>query len=784
VTARPPLRIAFGVALVAAVTLALQVILTRVFAAVLFYHFGFLAISLALLGVGGGAILIYTLPAWFERRDTETTLAGWCAALGVSLVVVPALLVRLHFPVFDFVTSKFALMLGAACLLCFIPFLTAGVVIALAVRRYVSWIGPLYAFDLAGAAIGALASVPLLWAAPAPVLVVALGAAAGCATLLFAGPRSRLGAVGAALAGAAIVLAIVGNGGAIYFLRPPQTDGGPRVSDRWTPLSRVIGHAPGAGVGAFLTYDRDNAPVPSFRRGGPLPTWRELALGPQSIGYTLTGPGDALVIGGGGGRDIFNALSSDQRRVDVIELNRAIRTTVDQDLRRWSGSPYTLPRVHSVIGDGRSTLAERETKYDQIHIGFTNTLSGNAANSFALTENNLYTVEAFDEYFDHLRRRGILNISRLYRLDGEEALRATVLMLAALDHRGVRDPARHVVVVLGKGVGGLFGTVLARPDAPFSAAELAGIRRLGRQRGLGVVFAPGGPYGLEWARLAAAGGWHAFCKSYPLKVCPSTDNSPFFLNMTRLSHVTSKEGYSFRPNPFQILLIVLGVLAALSLLAFVVPLALIRRTERPGASSLAFFAAIGVGFITLEVVLIQRFVLLLGFPTYSLSVVLFGLLLFTGLGSLASTRFTDPRRTLTIALATACALIAACAFALEPLIHALIGLPFAARLAATVAVLAPFGLTLGMAMPIGLRRLDGLHPTGAPWAWGLNGTSSVLASVLAIAVAINWGFEAATILALACYLVALVHAIAGRWPSGRAPSESEAPTRQPEGVPA
>jgi hypothetical protein len=157
-------------------------------------------------------------------------------------------------------------------------------------------------------------------------------------------------------------------------------------------------------------------------------------------------------------------------------------------------------------------------------------------------------------------------------------------------------------------------------------------------------------------------------------------------------------------------------------------------------------------------------VLFLGFPTYALSVVLFALLVFTGSGSLLSERLGDRRRGLAAALGVATLLILAAAFALEPLLRALIELPFLARVVITVLLLAPVGLLLGTAMPIGLRRLAGLHPAGVPWAWGINGVTSVLGSVLAIFVAINWGFTVATLLAAACYAAAAGHARLGRWP--------------------
>ena len=190
--------------------------------------------------------------------------------------------------------------------------------------------------------------------------------------------------------------------------------------------------------------------------------------------------GRALIIGGGGGRDIYNALSSGERRVDVIELNRRCARPSRARCGRWSGGPYSLPGVSSAIGDGRSTLARRDTRYDAINIGFTNTLTASSSGSaYALSESTLYTVEAFDEYLDHLTADGVLAVSRLYRFAGDEALRATVLALRALEERGVDDPRRHVVVLLGRDtLAADFATVLVR-KRPFTDAELARIQAAG-----------------------------------------------------------------------------------------------------------------------------------------------------------------------------------------------------------------------------------------------------------------------------------------------------------------
>jgi hypothetical protein len=236
--------------------------------------------------------------------------------------------------------------------------------------------------------------------------------------------------------------------------------------------------------------------------------------------------------------------------------------------------------------------------------------------------------------------------------------------------------------------------------------------------------------------------------------------------MRRLGSLgASGGGYIYATDPFEVLLATLAILLVLSLALVAAPLAVVGRAERPPLVALAYFAAIGVGFLTLEVALIQRFVLFLGFPTYALSVVLFALLVWTGLGSFLSGRIRRPRRTLSLALAGACAIIAVAAFCLQPLLTALLDLPFALRVVVTVALLGPLGILLGMAMPLGLTRLAALHPSGVAWAWGVNAIASVVASAAAIAIAIVAGFPAATLVALACYIAALAHARLARWPA-------------------
>jgi hypothetical protein len=754
---RPPNSTLFAVSLVGATTIALQVVLTRMFSAMLAYHFSFLAISLAMLGTGGGALLVY-LSQGREPYPLDLQLSRWSVVLCIGLVVAPFAITQIDFGEGDTLDPGFILRLGIACIIAGIPSFAGGVVMALAMSRLSEWIGIVYAFDLAGAGLGAALIVPVLWLVPAPQTIVLLAVPASAAALLFSTRHKRARVATSFLAMCTVVL----FAGSVTSALPRVPighhlpEGSQIAADRWTPLSRVMGVIfPPGFPWNVLFYDKVFAPVPIVR-DGQRPGWPELRSGPQSIGYELAGAGRVLVIGGGGGRDIDSALALGRKEVDVIELNPGIRRVVDDDLAPVSGRPYSAPGVATTIGDGRSVLAGRDTRYQHIHIGFTDTFSVNAAAGFALTENNLYTIEAFDTYLDHLAPRGILNVSRLLKLVGDEALRTAVLALATLAHRGVADPRAHVVVIRGEDVlGGIYGTVLVRNE-PFAPAELEYITRLASERGQGILFGPGANMEGEWRALAEASSIEAFCTAHALNVCPSTDDQPFFFNMRRIRDLGRRDlGYRFVADPTSVLIVTVGLLLILSLAVYGLPLISVDRSRRPLGRPLIYFAAIGVGFMLVEISLVQRFVLFLGYPTYSLSVVLFSLLVSTGLGSYLTTRTRDTRRLQHFGLATAVILIVASAIGLQPLLRAWIGLAFSVRIALSVLILMPFGLALGVAMPIGLRELEQLHAPSVPYAWGVNGIASVIASAAGVAIAIYFGFRGASLVAAACYAIAL-----------------------------
>jgi hypothetical protein len=211
------------------------------------------------------------------------------------------------------------------------------------------------------------------------------------------------------------------------------------------------------------------------------------------------------------------------------------------------------------------------------------------------------------------------------------------------------------------------------------------------------------------------------------------------------------------------LFLTFGILLALSILGYFIPIRRIPKKKKPPRLVLLYFVAIGLGYLIVESVMIQRLVLLLGYPTYSLSVVLSALLAWTGVGAWWSTRFVNERRALGISLGTATALIASSAWWLPELVSHQITASFVARVLIAVAVVMPFGLTMGTAMPTGLRRMERIVVESTPFAWAVNGFASVVAAAAATVLALEVGFFVATLAGAGAYFVALVTSQMASW---------------------
>jgi hypothetical protein len=509
-----------------------------------------------------------------------------------------------------------------------------------------------------------------------------------------------------------------------------------------------------------------------------------------ALAYHIVGVRDftALVIGPGGGRDLASALVFGASRVDGVEINPIIANEVMRErLREFSGGIYTHPRVRIAVDDGRSFVRRTPERYDVIQASLVDTWAATAAGAYTLTENTLYTVEAFNDYLDHLTDGGVLTITR-WVADG---LRLVSLAQAACDARGWSAADRLAIVRHDR-----VATFLLK-RTPFTPGESAHLREVASRLGFDVLYAPdavpaarvqiGGSQDMapdasdvpnvtrpaqdvvvdgastgDYARLVLAGDREQFYAAYRSDIRPTTDDRPFFFHTTKLEDqfdVAFGRSMLFG-NGLSALMTLLGISTGLVALFIVGPLVLSARgTSRPHGwlAWLVYFGALGAGFMLIEVSVLQRFVLLLGHPVYSLTVTLFSLLLGTGLGAAWSRRFDDEtlRRT-GVAGVTAVAVLALGVIAVATPIVAW-AIPFSRelRMLIAVAVLVPLGVALGIPMPTGLRMLSARAPHMVAWAWGMNGALSVLGATLAIFIAMNWGFRVTLLAASATYLVAL-----------------------------
>jgi hypothetical protein len=769
-----------GIGAVSAALLMTELALTRIFSVTMYYHFAFLAISIALFGLSASGVLVYVFRHTLARRDTRDLLAAGALIHGAATLVSLAYLVRIRVGL-DYSPENLFLMI-AIYVLASLPFLTGGAVISLAFARLADRINVLYASDLIGAAAGCLLLIPLLNQLGAPGVVMSAATLSMFAALCFASPETRWRVCFTALIVLAIPTAAQLTGSAPFAVADTKGHLGDRILfSKWNSFSRVAvydrPHSDWSLSPTFtgphvesLFMDIDSAASTPIVKGTGQPSdARYLRYELTALGYHLVeqaGGFSALVIGPGGGRDLLSALVFGATRVDAVEINPIIARDIMQDrFRAYSGGIYRDPRVAVHVDDGRSFVRRSLARYDVIQASLVDTWAATAAGAYTLTENSLYTAEAFGEYMDHLSDRGVLTITR-WVFDG---LRLVSLAQAACAARGL-DASKHLAIVRYDRV----ATFLLK-KTPFTDADVARLRQVAHDLEFTILYAPGiepDPISAEpvemvrsrtsaadYRRLILAGNRDQFFASYPLDIRPTTDDRPFFFHTTRLEHQlqTAFGKTMLFGNGLSALLTLFGISAALVLLFIVGPLLL--GTNRPGAgwpAWLGYFGALGAGFMLLEVALLQQFVLLLGHPVYSLTVTLFSLLLGTGAGSLISRRVPAERvKAISRRAIGGIALVALAAPLLVPrIIDLAIPWPLSLRIALAIAILVPLGVLLGIPLPGGMRLLATRRPDIIPWGWGLNGAFSVIGATLAVFIAMNWGFSTALVTAAFVYATA------------------------------
>ena len=767
-----------GIAAVSAALLMTELALTRIFSVTMYYHFAFLAISIALFGLSASGVFVYVMRGRLAPAGTRELLTGGAIVHAIATVIALAFLVRIRVGL-NYSPSNLALMLGIYALAA-LPFFTGGAVISLAFTRLTDRINVVYASDLLGAAAGCLALIPLLNELGAPGVVLTAAALSLGAAVCFAPAARRRHAAAAGLAIFTLAAGAQVTRAAPFDVVAMKGHEGDRVLfSKWNSFSRIGVYDREHGEwslsprytgarGDSLYMDIDSAastPILDGRAGPPGYLRYELT----ALAYHLVerpGGFSTLVIGPGGGRDLQSALVFGARQVEGVEINPIIaRDVMLTRFREYSGGIYADPKVTIHVDDGRSFVRRSGATYDVIQASLVDTWAATAAGAYTLTENSLYTTEAFGEYIDHLSDGGFLTITR-WVFDG---LRLVSLAQEACAERGL-DPSRHLAIVRFDRI----ATFLLK-KTPFSEDDSRVLADLAGELGFSVLYAPGiegapshedpvemqrtGTSANDYRRLILAPDRARFVAEYPLDIAPTTDDRPFFFHTTRLRNqldVAFGRSMLFG-NGLSALMTLMGISALLVLLFIVGPLIVSARPEAGWGRWLMYFGALGAGFMLLEVALLQRFVLLLGHPVYSLTVTLFSLLLGTGLGSFLSRRV-SAGRVKAVAMRTlggvaGVALLAA--LLLPRIIDLAIAWPLSLRVAIAVALLVPTGVLLGIPLPAGMRLVAAHRPEIVPWGWGMNGAFSVVGATVAVFVAMNWGFSVTLSIAGLVYITAV-----------------------------
>ena len=761
--------------------LLLELALTRLFSVVLFYHFAFLAISIALLGLGAGGVFAYLRKTQLSRIGTRP-LAAWLC--GLNAIVIPFVLeIVLHVPVSLELSWTNLLRLTVLYLSAAIPFLLTGVLFSVVFARETRTITRLYGADLLGGALACLSVVPLLNWIGGPNAILFAATVMALAGVVWADSRRTRNVTGVIAAVLVLLIAVNHSGRLIdvIYAKGIFRDKSWVEFARWNAISRVEVDRQGDD-GKAIVIDADASTyimnVDPHAWQGTL--WQKnLMASPPALANVLRPRGEFAIIGPGGGVDVLRAVANGSPSVTGIEINPIIANSIMRDrYAEYSYHLYERPEVHLHVTDGRSFVRNAKQKFDVVQMTLVDTWASTAAGAFALSENSLYTVDAFREYFEHLKPDGMIAITRWEFRQPREALRVVSVATEALHQLGVQNPARHFIVVSEGDLDedGIPVVVLAK-KSPFTPEEEAAVKaHIESTEDLVALYTPSAPGQNPFSALIARNDPRAFARAYPYNVAPVDDNAPFFFFTLKTDQVLHdgglQRGIDWKVN---LGVVVLGIVFAISLVAVVVflvgPMAL-RGGRRQRVLPLLYFVAVGLGYILVEIAFIQRFVLFLGHPTYALTVVIFLLLLSSGAGSLSSRRWLPNTARGWIPLVILVLTIALYTWGLTSLLTSLIGLPFFVKLVVSAVVLVPLGFAMGMPFPTGLRAIADTAAVELPaselgepansddnaveWAWAMNAASSVLGSVLAMVIAIHFGLNITVACGAAAYLLSLM----------------------------
>ncbi len=779
------MNIFFGLFLIAFSGLSLEIILVRLLSVTTWYYLAFFSISTAMLGMTAGATKVFLSPQEFSGENLPKSLWKSCIYLTFSIPATLILLCLIPLNFSQSVMSLFALLVTTV--ICALPFYFSGTIISAVMTKYKLPMGKLYASDLLGASMGCLFVLGGLELLDAPSLILLCSCISALAAVCFGWkePAIRSPRLGFALflfflvAGFANSLSTSGIRPLIVkgMIEPATT----YTLERWNSFSRVAvyeeqfsppdpwglsPHAPNTPISQrHINIDGSAATV--MGKFNSLKDIDHLRYYVSNIAYYIAPKGQALIIGVGAGRDVQSAILFGQEHVVGVEINPILVNLLQKDFRVFAGladrSDVTL-----VTAEARGYLSQTPEKYSIIQMSLIDTWATTGAGAFSLSENTLYTVEAWNLYLNRLEDNGMFTVSRWHSPNQiDETGRVVSLAVAALQDQGVQEPTKHIALISA----GNIGTLIVKRQ-PFTPEDANKLLQASKELGFGVILLPGQPPAErllgDIASAQTRNQLLMVIADTKLNYSPPTDESPYFFNMLRLSNINAVSATDVVMTGNLLatltLLVLLVTLLAVAIATIVLPLAFKTqlgtkiniRSEKlwPGA---LYFSLIGAGFMLTEIALIQRLTVLLSHPIYALGILLFTLIASTGIGSFISDRLPltqKPWVYLYPIVTTGC--VVGLGFLLNTLLATMITAPVLLKIGISVCVIFPVGLLMGLFFPTGMRLAKTISLDETPWYWALNGIFGVLCSALGVFISIYLGVSVNFIIAAICYSAVLI----------------------------
>ncbi len=782
--------------LLALSVLMIEVCLTRIFSVLSWHHFAYLIISLALLGFGAAGSYL-TVSRRFADREIDAARLGHFAWLfALTLIGAVILVSKIRFYPLDMVLLRDysnVVSLVVLYLIVGIPFFFAGVCIGRIIALAGDRVNLFYFADLTGAGVGALVGLLVInrvGAVSGVFLGAALAALAAC--ILGGGEAAwRSWAYRTTLVLSLGLVVLTAATDVLPFYYPPSKSLFRKEHEveysKWHVLGKIDITRPEKGFATFGgalsqqhrkspptvrgIYQDGAAPTGIMRVAGAPESYEVLGKYLQAIPYIVQPAESVLVIGIGGGIDGLIALHHGARHVVGIDVNPVTVDAVERRYREECPALWADGRFRIQVSEGRHYLTYRRGRFDVIQLSGVDTYTALSVGAYVLSENFLYTTEAMEDYWSNLTDDGILSFSRWLFDPPRETLRLVTTQLAMLDGRGVRIAATNLFVVSGASCSGCppWAEVLLK-RSPFTAEQVDRLLDWAGDRGFNVLYDPFHTRSNVFDDLIRAD--HStrvkLIDEYHYNVSPTSDDDPFFFQFYRWRSLydyfggASKpetSGYFITRRPLGLLILAVSMLqmVLLSFLFIILPLWMRRRfgSRRPGiAGVFLYFAALGFGFIFIEIALLQKFSVFVGGPVYSMAITLASILVFSGLGSLFARSFHT--RLVRWMIIVIIALVIVTAFEmsfLNMIMKHLMGLGHTMRCLVTILALAPLALLMGMPFPTGLRILHRIDESMRPWAWGVNACATVIGSMLCVLLSIHAGFTAAMFAAAILYII-------------------------------